>query len=218
MSRRRTVAPGTRRRRAHAGFSVLELLLAVSLSALVGLAAVRLLAGSRASEASTSTASDRARALDLAAGLLTGELRRAGYVPYPSPLADGRDAVRPGLTVTLGSGPRGDALGLRYLDDRLQGGPVTRDLEFDAAIDGRGLAQLYRTSASGSRQPWVQGIDRIQVVGWVDGTGLHGRSELAAGELRPWLLLLALGAAGVPARRLAVPLPSRPLATVVEGP
>jgi type II secretory pathway pseudopilin PulG len=196
---------------------VLELLLAVSLSALVGLAAVRLLAGSRASEVSTSTASDRARALDLAADLLTGELRRAGYVPYPSPLADGRGAVRPGLTVTLGSGPRGDALGLRYLDDRLQGGPVTRDLEFDAAIDGRGLAQLYRTTASGSRQPWVQGIDRIQVVGWVDSTGLHNRSELAAGELRPWLVLLALGAAGAPVRRLAVPLPSRPLATVVEG-
>lgn len=200
------------------GFTLLEVLLALALTALVGLTAARLLVGSRSSEAAVSEGSDRVRALDLAADLLAGELRRAGRVPYPAPATGGLDASRPALEVRLGSGRHGDALGVRYLDDRLQGAPVARDLRFDVAPDGRGVPQLYRATASGNRQPLVQGIDTMRVVGWVDATGAHPRSAFAGGPLRPWLLLVELGAEGRASRTVATPLPSRPTAEVVMVP
>jgi len=197
---------------------LLELLLALALAILVGLAAARLLAGSRSAEAAVSGGSDAARALDLAAGLLAGELRRAGSEPYPPPAGGGLEPSQPSLVLALGSGRHGDALGVRYLDDRVQGAPVARDLRFDAALDGRGVFQLYRATASGNRQPVVQGIDTVRVVGWVDAAGAHPRSALVAGPLRPWLLLLELGTDGGATRWLAAPLPGRPLAGVVTAP
>ena len=206
------------RDRRRAGFTLLEVLLALALATLVGLAAARLLTGSNASETAVSQGSDRARALDLAADLLAAELRRAGSVPYPPPAGGGLDATRPTLELTLGAGRHGDALVVRYLDDRVQGAPVLRDLRFDAALDGRGLAQLYRATASGNRQPLVQGIDAVRVVGWVDAAGEHPRSALVAGPLRPWLLLVDLESEGPTTRRVAAPLPSRPRAEVVMTP
>jgi len=197
---------------------LLEVLLALALAALVGLVATQLLRASRASEAATSQASDRAQALDLAADLLAGELRRAGFRPYPPPAGGGLDARGPALVLAPGSGLHGDALGVRYLDDRVQGAPVDRDLRFDAAPDGRGVPQLYRATASGSRQPLVQGIDAVRVVGWVDAAGAHPRSALAPGPWRPWLLLVEIGSDAGATRRVAAPLPSRPLAVVVTAP
>ena len=101
---------------------------------------------------------------------------------------------------------------------RVEGAPVARELRFDAAPDGRGVPQLYRATASGSRQPLVQGIDAVRVVGWVDAAGAHPRSALVAGALHPWLLLVELESQGPTTRRLVAPLPSRPLAEVVTAP
>ena len=206
------------RDRRPAGFTLLEVMLALTLAALVGLAATRLLSASLTAEPATSQGADRARALDMAADLLGAELRRAGSEPYPPPTGGGLDAGEPALKVTLGSGRYGDVLAVRYLDDRVQGGPLLRDLRFDAAVDGRGVPQLYRAAAGGNRQPLVQGIDAVRVVGWVDAAGAHPRSAFVAGALRPWLLLVELGVEGSTTRRVAAPLPSRPRAAVVMAP
>lgn len=200
------------------GFTLLEVLLAAALAAAVALAAAHLLAASRASETTTVRASDRARALDLAAGLLAGELRLAGHVPYPPPDGAGLDRDRPTLELTLEAGRHGDELGVRYVDDRVRGAPLVRDLIFDAAVDSRGTAQLYRAAGSGTRQPLVQGITAVRVVGWVDAAGAHPRGGLVSGPLRPWMLLLEIASEDATTRRLAAPLPNRPLAYMVMAP
>ncbi len=197
------------------GLTLLEVLLAVALATLVGLVATRLLLVSRTSEGRLSETSDHARALDLAADLLGDELRRAGSEPFPPPSGGGLDRGEPSLELLLGSGAYGDGIRVRYVDERVRGKPVARDLRFDVAVDGRGVGQLYRATASGNRQPLVQGIDGLRIVGWVDATGMHPRGALVPGPLRPWLLLLEVEAPGTMTRRVAAPLPSRPQATVV---
>ena len=197
------------------GFTLVEVLIALALSAMLAVGVARLLAGGRGAARATSARSDATLSLELGADLLTREVRRAGYVPYP-----------PQTGVTLDSSgalelwlrpqrPTGDRLAIRYVDDRLSGGPIARDLSFEADVDGRGIHQLYRASAAGSRQPLVEGVGALIVSGWVDAGGLHARSALTPGTLDPWLLLLRLRAPGAAAARtVAIPLPSRPHALV----
>ncbi|MEJ2667059.1 MAG: prepilin-type N-terminal cleavage/methylation domain-containing protein [Deinococcales bacterium] len=201
-----------------AGFTLVELLVGLALAAVVTLAAARLLVGSSRSEGAVAAGADRALALDLASDLLGAELRRAGYVPVPPPSSVKLEPGTPSLTLTLTDGVQGDALAVRYVDDRLADGPVLRDLTFDAAVDGRGEPQLYRRTASGQRQPLVQGIAALRVTGWADAAGMHMRDELVAGRLGPWLVLLSLATPDGTARTLAVPLPSRPTTEVVRAP
>lgn len=212
-------APGrTPRGRGRAAFTLLEVLLALVLTTLVGLAAARLLVALHTVEASSSLQTDRVRALDLASDLLGGELRRAGSAPYPPAAGAKPPPVRPALVLSLGSDARGDAIVVRYLDDRVQGTPVARDLRFDVAQDGRGAFQLYRTTPDGTRQPLVQGVQSVRVVGWVDAAGMHPRRSFAAGPWSPWQVLVELGAGDGATRRLVAPLPNRPPAEVVMSP
>lgn len=200
-----------------AGYTLVEVLVALALAGAVVLVAVRALAGAHAVDGSLSAGSTAARALDLGTDLLAGELRRAGYAPYPNPDADW--APSPGLTLEIGAdGAHGDTVGVRYLDDRLASGTVERDLRFDVAVDGRGVPQLYRRTASGNRQPLVQGVTSFRLVAWADAAGLHQRDELVAGTLSPWLLVFSLTADRGPPRTVAAALPSRPEAQVTVGP
>lgn len=204
---------------AQAGVSLLELLVALALAVIVVLASVRLLSGSRAAQASGARASDAVLTLDLAAGLLGSEVRRAGYAPFPLGTVD---AARPGTTLQLevhAGRPSGDAVSVTYLDDRLAGAVVLRALRFEVGVDARGEPQLYRITASGAKQPLVQGVTRLTIAGWVDDVGLHDGDALVPGPLHPWVLLLRLDRASPDhARRVAVPLPSRPSTTVAVGP
>lgn len=198
--------------------TLLELLVALALGALVTLAATRLWMGSRQRETGLTAAADAVRTLDLAAELLAAEVRRAGYHPYPAPPDDSLPPSAAMLGLDLDAGDEGDALVVRSLDDRVVGPPVTRDLRFVAAEDRRGVAQLYRATASGTRQPLVEGIRGMRVEAWADRSGWHGRQELRVGALRPWLLVLALRTRDGSERRVAVALPSRPLTEVVRSP
>jgi prepilin-type N-terminal cleavage/methylation domain-containing protein len=201
-----------------AGFSLAELLLALALAAVVMLAATRLLVGSKRADAAVSAASGSMLALDLAADLLGDELRRSGYVPVPTPVGVTLDRTLPSLVLDIADADHGDGLVARYIDDRLADGPVLRDLRFDAGMDGRGEPQLYRRTATGHRQPLVQGIASVRVTGWVDAAGVHDRESLVAGTLEPWIVLLELATADGTTRTAAVPLPSRPATEVVRAP
>lgn len=201
-----------------AGFTLVELLLALALAAVVTLTTTRLLAGSRRIDAAVSSSSGSMLALDLAGDLLGDEIRRSGYVPDPRPAGVSLNRGVASLTLSVTDGAHGDDLGVRYLDDRLADGPVLRDLHFDVAVDGRGEPQLYRRTATGQRQPLVQGIAGVRVRGWADASGLHDRDALAAGTLEPWLVLLELATANGASRTVAVPLPSRPATEVVRAP
>lgn len=201
------------------GFTLLEVSVALLLASLVALLVVRQVAGSSRLERSAAIAADGVAAVDLGADLLMRELRRAGFVPYPAPATPTLDRSAPTLQLTVrASAQHGDAVGVRYVDASLADGPVLRDLRFEAGRDGRGDAQLYRSTASGNRQPMVQGVTALRLEGWVDAEGLHRRDALAPGRLEPWSLLLSVGGAGDRRRTLTATLPSRPLAEVVVVP
>lgn len=205
------------RRAGGRGLTLVEVLLAVALAALIALGALRLLATARGLTAAATNSSDRALAVDLGADLLAAELRRAGFVPFPSSGVT-LPAGEPDLVLTVRpASPTGDSVRVRYVDDGLAGGPIVRDLVFTAGVDGRGVFQLYRATYGGRRQPLVEGIEALRVAGWVDGAGSHTRPELTSGPLQPWVLLLRVTPAGGDARTLAVPLPSRPRAEVTSG-
>lgn len=203
--------------RARRGFTLVEVLLALALVAIVIAAAGRGLAGSRHAAAAAAMSSGAMLSRDLGSDLVAREVRRAGYAPASTPRAAGGGAE---LELALRPGrPRGDAVTVRYVDDRLSGAPLQRDLTFEVGLDGRGVPQLYRRTASGSKQPLVEGVSGLWVAGWADAGGFHPRSELAEGTLRPWLLALRLASDGSDEiRAVAVPLPSRPPAYVTVVP
>lgn len=211
--------PSPGRGAAQVGFTLLEVAVALALAATVALVLVRFLGAARTAQTSGARASDAVLTLDLAADLLGGEVRRAGYGPVaPDALVEALSAATLRVVVHT-ERASGDALSVAYLDDRLAGGVVSRALRFEAGTDGRGAPQLYRITASGAKQPLVQGVTRLTVAGWADAVGLHGRASLTPGAFDPWLLLLRVESApAAPARVFAVPLPSRPSATVEVGP
>lgn len=200
--------------RSGSGVSLLEMLVALALAMVLALLAGRLLEGGARADAGDAAASDGALALSLAASLLSAEVRRAGYRPSPGTAASSRDPSGPALTAEIDTGGAGsDSLELGYIDDRLAAGAVVRRVRFEVGVDARGAAQLYRVGGAGSRQPLVQGVTRLRLIGWADVGGLHRRSELKAGPFAPWLLVLRLEA-GRRRTSVAVALPSRPLGTV----
>lgn len=208
---------GASRSRAGSGFTLLEMLVAMVLVAVVAVAAARALAASRRSDASGQRTAETYLTLDLGSDLLLAAVRRAGFVPYPPGPGIAGAAWPWALRLVIHTArPEGDEVSVRYLDDRLAGAPALRDVRFESGRDGRGAPQLYRITASGAKQPLVQGVTRLTVAAWVDAAGLHDRSALSAGAMEPWLVLLRVAADGTgPGRIVAVPLPNRP-ATEVE--
>lgn len=199
-----------------AGLTLAEVLVALALAAVVGLAAARLLQASQRPRTTAGIAADHAQTLDVASGLLSGTLRRAGYRPFPLP-AGMTLGASPTLVLHLAGVGRSDELAVRYIDDRLASGPRLRDVSFTVGVDARGEWQLYRRAGAGTRQPLVHGIDELRLVAWSDAAGLHRRGDLVGGGLRPWALELQLGT-DADTRRVVVTLPGRPLTQVVTTP
>jgi hypothetical protein len=110
-----------------------------------------------------------------------------------------------------------DAIALRYQALDGSGEAIERWYHLDVAADGRGASNLYRRTHTGVRQPWVEGITRLTLAGWVDGAGLHHRAAWRAGSIDAAALLVEVRAGD--AHGLAVvPLPGRPMTTVEVEP
>lgn len=204
------------RRARPSGFTLVEVLVALALGALLLGLVGALLAGGRRHGAATETTVDAAATLRLAAELLREELRLTGAAPWPTPAAvpdvpDVEGWLAAPLTLVVSA--TGSVVGARYVDHRLADGPVARDLTFEAAPDGAGEPQLYRRQAGSPRQPLVAGIDRLAVLEVVTASGV-GLSPQAAGGHEVAALLIELGVGPVSAL-VVVELPTKPLAEVV---
>lgn len=199
------------------GVTLVELLAAIAIGVLVLLAASSLLSSARAGERVLNDVVEPAGALELAAELLREEVALAGFVPWTLE-GGGVDTAPPQsvapvpLTVS-GAATSSHEVALAYVDDRLASGPVARALSYSVDRDSRGALQLYRRSGSSARQPLVEGVERLEVTGYVDALGLHALPAVGADSLSlqgVWAVELRLTAASGLARPLLVPLPSRP--------
>lgn len=185
------------------GVTLVELLVAVAIAGLLLLALAGYMRASRNAQLAGEVGHEATLSLRLAADLLREQLLLAGSAPWPLPAAEDVQQLGAGHTPAqfLASGlqvtpvPGGHALGLVYLDDSLAGQPVARQYSFEAGVDGQGQPQLYRRSFASSRQPWVAGIERMVVAGFVaaDGGSL-GWQQAHGGRVRAvWLELHAQG-------------------------
>lgn len=185
------------------GLALVELLVASAIAGILMVALVGHVRAARNAQLAGETAHDTAAALQLATELLREELNRAGSGPWPLPMADEVGQLAPsespeqflsrGLRVASATG--GHALTLVYIDDGLTTQTVARHLTFEAGQDGQGEPQLYRRSGTSPRQPWVAGIERMEVAGFLDAEGESvGLHQAAGRRVRAlWLELHANG-------------------------
>ena len=199
------------------GFGLVEVLVALALTGVLLVALLAYVRSARNAQVAGESAGEATQTLLLAAELLREELLRAGSGPWPLPISSqeveglGHDLTPAqflGRGVQVRSVPGGQAVRIVYIDDSLAGGPVARDFTFEAGSDGQGQPQLYRRSGTGSRQPWVAGVESLRIAGVIDGDGSSlGWQQAAGGELRAlWLELQAAGEE----RRVLLELPHRP--------
>ena len=203
------------------GVTLLELLIAMAMAALVLALLGGMLASARSADGALSQHAEPRAALALAAELLREEIGLAGYEPYDEPTLAGTapdppaaPAVPAAAALPVGGAASDDqTIRVAFIDPRLAGGPVTRDLSFSTDIDSRGEAQLYRRSGTSSRQPLVSGISALRVASYVDALGVQPLQAGAAGVEQlsgVRALVVELTAPTGESRRLLVELPSRP--------
>lgn len=154
------------------GFTLVELLVALAVAAVLAAILVALV---RSGARGSAIVADRARAGQtgiLAASLLRFEIERAG-----------RAVDADGLRLRLDpAGAGGDRIEVRYRAEAHRSDPADVRGTFFAAADAAGRANLYRLPASGSRQPWLLGVDGVHVVAGVDAGGATvARGSLADG-------------------------------------
>jgi len=205
----RTNGRRRRRTRAAAGLTLVEVLVTLAVASLLLAAVSGVLVGANAAGAAEERATEPWRALDLAAELLAEEAGLAGHAPYP--LADD---TGPGPDVTLTGSASGHVIQARFVDDRLAGPPVARELRFEARVDAGGAPQLYRTAGSASRQPLVAGVAGLRVDWVVTGSGDLVAPVPGAAYPEARALVLSLSAAQGEARTAVVLLAARPTVAV----
>lgn len=202
--------------RGRRGLALVELLLALAIAAVVlGIVARALHHGRRAARAVAEVSEARATAA-LALDQVGQLVSRAGTAPWPRPPRIGPPG--PGLVLRVdGGASTGDTLTVRYAELDGAGVPRERWVHLDARRDGRGTPTLYRTPEGSVRQPWVAGVERLALRGWVDVHGAHDRAAAASGALEPVALVLEVVVDGT-TTLATVPLPGRPVTRVEVAP
>lgn len=195
-------------RAARSGVTLVELLVALALAAVVTTALVSLLTQVGRATAGVVGRTDRSQRASLAASLLETELQRAG-----------RGLDEPGLRITLRpDSPHGDVLDVHYLAEAYRAQPVEVRASFFAARDSAGRPNLYRDPPDGVRQPWLLRVEAVHVAGAVDASGTRlARGDLVDGdELRAVALRVELTDAG-PVHLLAGTRRAGPVGVVRDG-
>lgn len=154
------------------GWTLVELLVALALTAVLGTLLLGAARGTVRLGAAVEESSDRDGARRVAAALLRHALESAG-----------RGGLEPALRFEAdGAGERGDVLHVAYRREAWHVEPVTVRAAYFAATDGAGRPNLYRRPEGAVRQPLVLGVEALRVVGGVapDGRTLT-RADLVDG-------------------------------------
>lgn len=147
--------------RAHAALTLVEVLVALALAAILVTALLLTVRSSARLGATVGARAEAGGAAPLARSLLRFELERAG-----------RAAGEGGLRVVLDpAGTGGDAFHVRYLAEAHRVEPVEVDATFFAAPDSQGRPNLYRRPHDGVRQPWLLGVTGLHLIAGIRPDG-----------------------------------------------
>ena len=175
-SSRPRVGPLPSYERAESGTTLLEMLLACALLAMLLLAATG--AHVKALEASdlSEEVGFRGQVTELATELLEYHLGLAGHRGLTASL----DLGGPALSLSRPARGGSDALAVRYVEERWYSQPELRVLRFDVRRDSGGRWNLYLQEEGANRQPAVQNVSalRVERVITVEGESLPGDTRL----------------------------------------
>ena len=151
------------RRRSAAGFTLIEMLVAVAILLLLVASAAAAMGVARRGGATVERQAQRGQIRAAAEAILATEGRRAGYVsPDWDESAGLPFAGLPPLEITLAPGG-GDALLVRYHDEHFRTALAEVVVAFTAGRDGAGRWNLYRRVGAATRQPALEGVDGLEL-------------------------------------------------------
>lgn len=195
---------------ARVGFTLVELLVAMAIAALLLGLVASLLGSARAASSAEESATEPRRVLALASELLSEEIGLAGHRPWRVVEAGAVDAV------TVSAGPAGHAIRVRFIDDRLAGPAMERDVTFEADLDSSGEPQLYRSGSGSVRQPLVGGVTSLHVESIVTSAGETVAPVAGQAHLQSRGLVVRLATEVGEERTVVIRLPARPTVQVSE--
>lgn len=155
------------RARTRQGFTVPELLTGLLILGIVVAAAADYTQLALRHYRNTASMLERIQLESLARNAVIQEIGFAGY---------GGDFLGEfgGYTIEVGLGRNADTADtfrIHYLEERWLESPVERHITFDVARDSGGTWNLYRREEGGTRQPAVQDVTNLKVLGFVDQDG-----------------------------------------------
>lgn len=171
-------SPGRRgrtgRAAASAGFTLVEVLVATGLTAVLATAVLATVRGSARAGELVGTRAEAGQVAPLTTALLRFEIERAG-----------RTLDEGGLRLVLDAAEEGgDVLEVQYLAEAHRAEPVQVDASFFAAADSRGRPNLYRRPRGGRKQPWLLGVTGVHVAAAIDEDGNEVQRAALPGSRR----------------------------------
>lgn len=152
-----------------AGYSLIELLISLAVLAVLMAAALHWAIGNIRSYQHTSSMLERVQLESIARNVVVHELSFAGY---------GRGFIGElgGATVQIGVADRedrSDTFRVHYLEERWLSEPLSRHITLDVMRDSAGQYNLYRREAGATRQPAVQDVTNLKLLGLVTADGTY---------------------------------------------
>ena len=157
------------------GSTLLEMLLASSLLAMLLLAAAQAQVHGREANEASREAGHRAQIVELASELVDYHLGLAGHRGLGAP----RDLGGPALALEANP-TASDAVAVRYVEERWYEEPTLRALHIDVRRDGSGRWNLYLREEGSTRQPAVQQVSGFDVTGLVLADGTSAPPEVGS--------------------------------------
>lgn len=154
-------------RRQPGGFTLVEILVGLAILVILGLALSQYFTSSIRSYQQTTAMLERVQLESIARNVVVQELSFAGY-------GQGFIGEFTGPTIEIGlSGreDRSDTFKVHYLEEQWSASPVQRHVTIDVTRDSKGNWNLYRREEGATRQPAVQEVTNLKLIGFITPDG-----------------------------------------------
>jgi len=148
-------------------FTLPEVLMTLSITVILGLALMQFMTTTVSGYRAAADMAERVQLESTAANVVVMELSFAGY-------GDGMFGDLDGPTIEIGlSGreDRSDTFRVHYLEERWLETPVARNVTIDVKQDSKGGWNLYRREDGATRQPAVQDVTNLKLLGLITESG-----------------------------------------------